>query len=84
MFKLQERLARLRQMSGYFKSAAVLTGDEIRTMLPNDPAAHKEWFGLLADMRACLHAMEAIGLETAAIESSRKVSIQNATGRTLH
>ncbi len=62
IFELGERVRRLRETFLYFRNAALLTGAELRSALPrgDDEQAIAEWTRLLAEVRQCLEAAEAV------------------------
>jgi hypothetical protein len=89
VFELHERIRRLRQMLGYFKSAAILTGAEVRNAAQDGQGeqAHQEWMKLIEDIGDCLATAQS-GAQAPAADADFKMTLGDAGGRvpeeTLH
>ena len=60
LFELHERIRRLRQMLGYFKNAAMLTGAEVRNAAQTGQGepTQQEWTKLIEEVGDCLAAAQ--------------------------
>jgi hypothetical protein len=89
LFELHERIRRLRQMLGYFKNAAMLTGAEVRnaTEAGRGEQTQQEWTKLIEDIGECL-ATAQTGAQAPAPNASFKSTLGRAGPRvpeeTLH
>jgi branched-subunit amino acid aminotransferase/4-amino-4-deoxychorismate lyase len=64
-FDLHEHVRRLRTTFSYFKNASSLTGEELQRAqhMLRDERARAEWFGLIAEIRDLLLALEGLAPE---------------------
>jgi len=89
LFELHERIRRLRQMLGYFKSAALLTGAEVRgaAQTGQGETTQQEWTKLIGEIGDCLTAAQG-GTAAPAAEAGFKATLGEKPRRipeeTLH
>jgi len=89
LFELHERIRRLRQMLGYFKNAAMLTGAEVRNAAQAGQGGEtqQEWTKLIEEIGDCLAAAQG-GAPAPAAEAGFKATLGHKARRvpeeTLH